>query len=71
MTSVKYSDEQRLFNLLISTAWLALCLSILIGTASADMGDYSFQPQSVTTFLVAIPAIWGLYAWRWQSLSED
>ena len=70
MTPVKYSDEQRLFNLLISTAWLALCLSILIGTASADLGDYSFQPQSVTTFLVAIPAIWGLYAWRWQSLSE-
>jgi hypothetical protein len=70
MNPAKHSDEQRLFNLLISTAWLAICLAILIGTASTDTGDYSFQPQSVTTFLVAIPAIWGLYAWRWQSLSE-
>lgn len=64
------SSEQKTVNLIISLLWAIMCALSLVVTSLTDewaSTDYVTKP---ITFLLTLPALWGIYVWRQYTLQE-
>lgn len=64
------SSEQKTVNLIISLLWAILCALSLVVTSLTDEWASNNSLTMPITFLLALPALWGIYVWRQHTLHE-
>jgi len=63
-------SEQKLINLAISLLWMIVCSVTLIISSLLDEIDPPNFVATMLTLILAMPALGGLYTWRWYTLQE-
>lgn len=64
------ATEQKLINLAISLLWMIVCSVTLIISSLRDEIDSPNFFATMLTLILATPALWGLYNWRWYTLQD-
>jgi hypothetical protein len=65
-----HSLEQKTVNLTISLLWVLTCAIVLIvSSLNAELSSAEAVSPPIT-FLLALPALWGMYIWRRNSLTD-